>query len=32
MITKEEGEIFLGTISDIGNENSISFKGKIIKN
>lgn len=29
MITKEEGEIFLGTISDIGNENSISFKGKI---
>jgi len=28
MITKEEGEIFLGTISDIGNENSISLKGK----
>lgn len=30
MITKEEGEIFLGTISDNGNENSISFKGYFI--
>jgi Ca2+-binding EF-hand superfamily protein len=30
MITKEEGEIFLGTISNTGNENSISFKGKIL--
>jgi len=28
MITKEEAQIFLGMISDIGNENSISLKGR----
>jgi len=27
MITKEEAHIFLGMISDVGNENSISLKG-----
>jgi Ca2+-binding EF-hand superfamily protein len=27
MITKEEAHIFLGMVSDIGNENSISLKG-----
>ncbi len=30
LISKEEGEIFLGTISDTGNEDSISFKGQIL--
>jgi Ca2+-binding EF-hand superfamily protein len=29
LITAEEGRIFLGTISDSGNEDSISFKGQI---
>ena len=28
LITKEEGELFLGTMSENGNEESISFKGK----
>ena len=28
MISKEEGEIFLGMISDAGNEKSISLQGK----
>jgi hypothetical protein len=28
MITKEEARIFLGMVSDVGNENSISLKGK----
>lgn len=28
MISKEEGEIFLGMISDVGNEKSISLQGK----
>jgi len=27
MISKEEAQIFLGMISDVGNENSISLKG-----
>lgn len=27
MISKEEGEIFLGMISDVGNETSISLQG-----
>jgi len=26
MITKEEAQIFLGMISDVGNENSVSLK------
>jgi hypothetical protein len=32
MISKEEAQIFLGMISDVGNENSISLKGINIKN
>jgi hypothetical protein len=28
MITKEEARIFLGMVSDVGNENSISLKGR----
>lgn len=32
MITKEEAHIFLGMVSDVGNENSISLKGKTIRN
>lgn len=28
LITKDEGELFLGTMSETGNEESISFKGK----
>ena len=27
LISKEEGELFLGTMSETGNEDSISFKG-----
>jgi Ca2+-binding EF-hand superfamily protein len=29
LITTEEGKLFLGAISDSGNEDSISFKGQI---
>ena len=28
MITKDEGQLFLGMVSDVGNENSISLQGK----
>lgn len=31
LISKEEGELFLGTMSETGNEDSISFKGKTNK-
>lgn len=29
LISKEDGELFLGSMSENGNEESISFKGKI---
>ncbi len=32
MISKEEAHLFLGMISDVGNENNISLKGISIKN
>jgi hypothetical protein len=32
MISKEEAHLFLGMISDVGNENNISLKGIPIKN
>jgi hypothetical protein len=32
LITKEEAHIFLGMVSDVGNENNISLKGISIKN
>jgi Ca2+-binding EF-hand superfamily protein len=28
MVTEEEARVFLGMVSDAGNDNSISFKGK----
>ncbi len=31
LITKEEAHIFLGMVSDAGNENNISLKGKTTK-